>query len=141
MGEKIALGAAMPSSGTAIVSEPITIEERVAALQRQVEDLVKAFHTINSIRVKDKRQQEIYDDPNFANANKDGIPIGLSLMGSSVRGGIHVLTVNADGYYIGITKYDSLSAAAEVVSGVRRSGWTYWKLPDGRTIKEVFGKR
>ena len=141
MGEKIALGAAMAGSGVAIVSEPTTIEERVEALQRQVEDLIKAFHVISSIRVKDKRQQEVYDNPCFANANKDGIPIGLSLMGTSVKGGIHVLTVNADGYYIGITKYDSLSAAAETVSGVRRSGWTYWKLPDGRTIKEVFGKR
>ncbi len=141
MGEKIALGTAVANSGVAVVREPVTIEEKVSALQKQVEDLVKAFHTINSIRVKDKRQQEVYDSPGFANANKDGIPIGLSLMGTSVKGGIHVLTVNADGYYIGITKYDSLSAAAEVVSGVRRSGWTYWKLPDGRTIKEVFGKR
>lgn len=141
MGEKIALGAVMSGSGTAIVSEPITLEEKVSALQRQVEDLIKTFHIVNSARVKDKRQQEIYDNPGFANANKDGIPIGLSLMGTSVKGGIHVLTVNADGYYIGITKYDSLSAAAEVVSGVRRSGWTYWKLLDGRTIKEAFGKR
>jgi hypothetical protein len=141
MGEKIALGAVMSGSGTAIVSEPITLEEKVSALQRQVEDLIKTFHIVNSARVKDKRQQEIYDNPGFANANKDGIPIGLSLMGTSIKGGIHVLTVNADGYYIGITKYDSLSAAAEVVSGVRRSGWTYWKLLDGRTIKEAFGKR
>lgn len=140
MGEKIALGAAAKSTVT-VMDETITLEERVKALQRQVEDLVKAFHTINSIRIKDKRQQEVYDNPYLANANKDGIPIGLSLLGTSVKGGIHVLTINADGYYIGITRFDSLSAAAEAVSGVRRSGWTYWKLPDGRTIKEAFGKR
>jgi hypothetical protein len=140
MGEKIALGAALPA-GMAIVTKPMSIEERVEALQKQVEDLVKAFHVVNSIRIKDRRQQDRYTQIPLANANKDGIPIGLSLMGSSIKGGIHVLTVNADGYYIGITKYDSLSAAAEVVSGVRRSGWTYWKLPDGRTAKEVFGKR
>jgi hypothetical protein len=140
MGEKIALGAAAKST-VAVMDETITLEERVKALQRQVEDLVKAFHTINSIRIKDKRQQEVYDNPYLANANKDGIPIGLSLLGTSVKGGIHVLTINADGYYIGITRFDSLSAAAEAVSGVRRSGWTYWKLPDGRTIKEAFGKR
>jgi hypothetical protein len=140
MGEKIALGAAVKST-VAVMDETITLEERVKALQRQVEDLVKAFHTINSIRIKDKRQQEVYDNPYLANANKDGIPIGLSLLGTSVKGGIHVLTINADGYYIGITRFDSLSAAAEAVSGVRRSGWTYWKLPDGRTIKEAFGKR
>ena len=141
MGQKIALGVAMTGSGVATVGESMTLEEKVTALQRQVEDLVKAFHVVNSVRIKDKRHQEMYDNPCFANANKDGIPIGISLMGTSVKGGVHVLTVNADGYYIGITKFDSLSAAAEVVSGVRRSGWTYWKLPDGRTIKEVFGKR
>lgn len=141
MGEKIALGMAMSNSGIAIAGEPVTIEERVATLQKQVEDLVKAFHAISSLRIKDKRQQEVYDNPCLVNANKDGIPTGISLLGTSIRGGIHVLTVNPDGYYIGIKKFDSLSAAAEAVSGVRRSGWTYWKMADGRTIKEVFGKR
>lgn len=140
MGEKIALGAAVRSTIT-VADDTMTLEERVRVLQQQVEDLVKAFHTVNSIRIKDKRQQEVYDNPYLTDANKDGIPIGMSLLGSSVKGGIHVLTVNADGYYIGITKFDSLSAAAEAVSGVRRSGWTYWKLPDGRTVKETFGKR
>jgi hypothetical protein len=141
MGEKIALGTAMSSSGVAVVSEPLTLEERVEILQQQVKELLGAFHVINSFRIKDKRQQENYNDPGLVNANKDGIPTGISLLGSSVKGGIHVLTVSPDGYYIGITKYDSLSAAAEAVSGVRRSGWTYWKMSDGRTIKEVFGKR
>lgn len=140
MGEKIALGAASRST-VMVADESVTLEERVKALQQQVEDLVKAFHTVNSVRIKDKRQQEVYDNPYITNANKDGIPIGLSLLGSSIKGGIHVLTINADGYYVGITKFDSLSAAAEGVSGVRRSGWTYWKLPDGRTVKEAFGKR
>lgn len=141
MGEKIALGTVISSNGVAVVSEPLTLEEKVEALQQQVQELISAFHNINSIRIKDKRQQENYDNPCLVNANKDGIPIGVSLMGSSIKGGIHVLTVAPDGYYIGITKFDSLSAAAETVSGVRRSGWTYWKMTDGRTIKEVFGKR
>lgn len=140
MGEKIALGTALPS-GVAIVTKPMSVEEKVEALQKQVEDLVKAFHVVNSARIKDRRQQDVYDQIPLVNANKDGIPIGLSLLGSSVKGGIHVLTINADGYYIGITRFDSLSAAAEAVSGVRRSGWTYWKLPDGRSAKEAFGKR
>ena len=43
-----------------------------------------------------------------------------------------------DGYYIDNVKYYSLSAAAEAVSGVRRSGWTFWKLVDGTTVKEAF---
>jgi len=141
MGEKIALGTAISSNGVVVVGEPLTLEERVAVLQQQVEGLISAFHNVNSIRIKDKRQQENYDNPCLVNANKDGIPTGISLLGSSVRGGVHFLTVAPDGYYVGITKYESLSAAAEAVSGVRRSGWTYWKMADGRTIKEVFGKR
>jgi hypothetical protein len=138
MGDKIALGTAIASNGVVIMDKPATLEERVTVLQRQVEELISAFHAVNSIRIKDKRQQERHDDPN---ANKDGIPIGISLLGTSVKGGTHVLTVNSDGYYIGITKFDSLSAAAEAVSGVRRSGWAYWKMADGRSIKEAFEKR
>jgi hypothetical protein len=126
---------------TAIISNnPISLEERVIILQQQVEDLIKAFHIINGVNVKDSRRREIHEI-DTVNTNKDGIPIGISLMGASIKGGIRVLTVNNDGYYIGITKYESLSAAAEAVSGTRRSGWTYWKIPDGRTIKEAFGKR
>lgn len=140
MGAKIALGSAIPGTA-ATADEPRTLEEQVAVLRSQVDELVKAFHAVNSVRVKDKRRQEIYDAFPFTTANKDGIPIGLSLIGSSNNGGVHVLTVNADGYYIGITKYASLSAAAWASSGVRRSGWTFWRLPDGRTVKEAFGKR
>lgn len=138
MGKKIALGSAFTDS-TAIISDPISLEERVIVLQQQVEDLIKAFHMINGINTKNLRRRETQDIT--SNLNKDGIPIGISLMGASIKGGIRVLTVNNDGYYIGITKYDSLSAAAEAVSDVRRSGWTYWKIPDGRTIKEAYGKR
>ena len=138
MGKKIALGSAFTDS-TAIISDSISLEERVIVLQQQVEDLIKAFHMINGINTKNLRRREIQDIT--SNLNKDGIPVGISLMGASIKGGIRVLTVNSDGYYIGITKYDSLSAAAEAVSGVRRSGWTYWKIPDGRTIKEAYGKR
>jgi hypothetical protein len=140
MGKKIALGSAMLDSTAIISNNPISLEERVIILQQQVEDLIKAFHIINGVNVKDSRRREIHEI-DTVNTNKDGIPIGISLMGASIKGGIRVLTVNNDGYYIGITKYESLSAAAEAVSGTRRSGWTYWKIPDGRTIKEAFGKR
>lgn len=140
MGEKIALGTMAASSGTSVVPTSLTVEEKVTILTKQIEDLTIAYHTINSIRMKDKRQQEVYDTVLLQHTNKDSIPIGLSLVGVSVKGGIHILTVNTDGYYIGATRYDSLSAAAEAASGVRRSGWTYWKLPNGQTVKEAFGK-
>jgi hypothetical protein len=50
------------------------------------------------------------------------------------------MEVEIDGYRIGNFKYASLSAAAEVVSGVRRSGWVFWKLPSGETLKELYKK-
>ena len=139
-GKKIALGKAHGNMGTGIIAEPTTLEEKVSNLEARLIELTKAFNSINSIRLKDKRQKEEYDELPLTHANKDGIPIGISLLGTSQRNGIHVLTVAADGYYIGVSRYDSLSAAAEAASGVRRSGWTFWKLPDGRTVKEAYGK-
>lgn len=132
MGQKIELGKAH-TVGTGIVSEPRTINERINLLEKSMKSLTHAF---NATVVKDNRQQDVYDDL----SNKDGIPIGTSLLGQSMRGGTYVLSVKHNKYCIGKTEYDSLSAAAEAASGVRRSGWTFWKIPDGRTVKEVYGK-
>jgi hypothetical protein len=142
MGKKIALGAAAPAQ-TATVAVPQSLEEQVAALRMQVESLTAAFHAVNSVRIKDRRQQDVYAEFGdfLTETNKDGIPVGLSLLGQSQRGGMHILTVNKDVYLIGNRSFESLSAAAEASSGVRRSGWTFWKLPDGRSVKEAFGKR
>lgn len=140
MGKKIALASAS-SSCAAIVTSPQTLEEKIEALTTQVDNITAAFHLINSAHIEDERQSEVFDDLLTGDISRDGIPIGISLVGQSVRGGIHVLTVGTDGYYIGIIKYDSLSAAAEAASGVRRSGWTYWKMPGGQTVKEAFGRR
>lgn len=125
--------------GAGIIAEPITVEERMNLLDERLTSLTKAFNAVNSAIVKDSRQQAEYDKTgNYA--NKDGIPIGISLLGQSTRGGTHVLSVKHNGYYIGTMEYDSLSAAAEASSGVRRSGWTFWRMPDGRTVKEAYGK-
>jgi hypothetical protein len=142
MGNKIPLGAAAPAK-TAVVEQPQSLEQQVTALRKQVEMLTAAFHSVNSVRVKDRRQTAVYAefDDFFNESNKDGLPVGMSLIGHSQRGGTCILTVDANGYRIGTTPYDSLSAAAEASSGVRRSGWTFWKTYDGRSVKEVFGKR
>lgn len=132
---KIALGTALPSH-MAVVTGPRTLEEKVASLQRQIEELTRAF---NMSHRKDRREVDMKRNTD-ANTNKDGLTIGSTLFGMSTRGGIHSLTVNKDGYYLGRMKYDSLSAAAEASSGIRRSGWSFWKLPDGRTVKEAYGK-
>ena len=138
MGQKIKLGKTH-NIGAGIIAKPMTIEEKMTLLDDRLTNLTKAFNAINSAIVKDSRQQEEQDNKG-AHVNKDGIPIGVSLLGQSTRGGTHVLSIKHDGYYIGVTGYDSLSAAAEVASGVRRSGWTFWRMPDGRTVKEAYGK-
>ena len=142
MGDKIPLGAAAPAK-TAVMEQPQTLQEQVSALKRQLDMLTAAFHSVNSVRIKDSRQHDVYAGFGdfFTETNKDGLPVGLSLIGQSQRGGTHILTVDTDGYRIGTSPFDSLSAAAEASSGVRRSGWTFWKTHDGRTVKEVFGKR
>lgn len=134
MGKKIALGSSV-SNEAAVVSQPTSLEEQVLLLQQQIADLTEAF-----LLSANERRDDNYTSLQFDNANKDGLPIGISLVGHSMRGGTHVLTINEDRYYVGTSGYHSLSAAAEAVSGVRRSGWTFWKLPDGRTAKEAFGK-
>jgi hypothetical protein len=138
MGNKVALGAASPTQ--VITSTPSSLQEEVESLRQQIEQLTAAFHVVNCLRVKDKRQQRKYDSgfDEFLNDNKDGLPDGIALIGTSERGGTQVLTVDGNQYRIGTAIFNSLSAAAEAASGVRRSGWTFWKLPDGRTVKEVF---
>ena len=73
--------------------------------------------------------------------NKDGIPINSVYIGYSRKGDIPtILTVDENGnYYINDKRFDSLSAAAEYASGVRRSGWTFWRnITDNKTLKELF---
>jgi len=71
------------------------------------------------------------------NERKAEIPEGTVLYGTT-KGLNYFLQVKDGAFWIGDKRYESLSAAAEAVSGVRRSGWTFWKLPDGKTVKEVF---
>jgi hypothetical protein len=140
MGKKIALGTPADMARRVEPVAPQSLEEQVQALSRQVAELTKAFHAVNSARVKDNRQQQVYEAIRMNHANRDGIPLGTTLVGTSMRGGVQYLTVRADGYYIGNSRYDSLSAAAEFSSGIRRSGWTFWKTFNGLTVKEAFGK-
>jgi len=102
------------------------------ALEAKMELLIKLVTSKKMVALKKEQH-----DPN---SNKDGIPLYMNFMGIS-RGIPYVLTVRPDAYYVGATPYATLSAAAKAVSGVRRSGWTFWKLPNGTTVKEAFNKR
>ncbi|MBQ5557296.1 MAG: type I restriction enzyme HsdR N-terminal domain-containing protein [Aeriscardovia sp.] len=49
-----------------------------------------------------------------------------------------VATVRGDGKIeIEGQPYPSLSKAAEIVTGHSRDGWTFWRLPDGRTLDDL----
>lgn len=128
---QLELGKPTKRSGIAVIAEePGSTEDRVAFLEAKVQMLMD---TIGSPQREERPQSA-------EGLNVDGLPLGISLIGTSQKSGISVMTVHADGYYLGLNRYDSLSAAAEEASGVRRSGWTFWKLPDGRTVKEAFGR-
>jgi hypothetical protein len=136
----IPLGAAAPEP-VAIMKKPVSLAEEVKMLKSQVEELTKAFNNVCRIRLKESRQHQVYAKLPTTGPTRPVIPPGTAFYGDSYKNGPAILLVRGDGYYIGQNKYESLSAAAEVASGVRRSGWTFWKLPDGRTAKEAFGKR
>ena len=129
MGNKIELGNTH-GVATCIIAQPCTVEERLDSLEKKMSLLVQTFRNNNKNSFRSK-------NPHI---NKDGIPINTSLVGQSARGGLHVLSVKPDKYYIGTSGYDSLSSAAEASSGVRRSGWIFWKTLNGKTVKEAYGK-
>lgn len=138
MGKPVPLGKPLPVRGVAESVEPTTIEEKFAILQYQIDQLAEQVNAVSRQRYEDSRTRTNAGQEN--GKNKDGLEFGTTLLGYSKRGGMHVLDVCPDGYYIGARKFDSLSAAAEAASGMRRSGWVYWTYPDGRTVKEVLGK-
>lgn len=95
-------------------------------------------------RIEQTVKEDLPQDANLESDivfNKDGIPINSTYIGYSRKGDIpSILTVDENGsYYVNDKKFDSLSAAAEYVSGVRRSGWTFWRnITDNKTLKELF---
>lgn len=129
----VALGkAAAVEAGVGTIVKSETIEERLATLEAKIGLLIEA--TASSGK---KSMPKCDVDPDV---NKDGIPFHLNLIGVT-RGVPYVLTVMQDAYYIGNRPYATLSAAAKAVSGVRRSGWIFWRLPDGRTAKKAFKRK
>jgi hypothetical protein len=123
---------------------PHSMEERVAMLEGRQEQLVQMMDNVFAI-LKDVRamvqaesDQRVTEAINHnLKSKKLGIPEGTVLNGTT-KGLSYFLQVKDGAFYVGNTRYDTLSAAAEAVSGVRRSGLTFWKLDDGKTVKEVF---
>ena len=135
--KQLALGKAITKKGTAFAVKPKSLEERLCLLEAMVKNLLE----INSGILSEKADlsSNAYSD---AALNKDGLPYNMCFVGADKYGFPRMLVVKEEGYIVGPTTYNSLSSAAEAVSGiVRKSGWVFWKLSDGRSVKEAFKDR
>jgi hypothetical protein len=145
MGKHIPLGKASPGSGLAEADEPKTLEEKVDVLSHQVEELGRMIHTIQTYMFKEMLAPPVPNENAQApqmpvHVNKDGLEIGMSLLGPTSFGWFHTLMVAPDGYYLGNDCFQSLSAAATAAVGYKKNGWEYWTVPNGQTVKEALGK-
>lgn len=138
MGKEIPLAKTAEGAATAVlVQEPANLNDKVKMLEASITAMQEAFSITRKTLIT-KEQADPALNAYAVEKNKEGLPLSTCLIGVT-KGIPYVLTIWTDGkYYVGNKKFASLSAAAEAVSGVRRSGWTFWKLPDGRTAKEVF---
>lgn len=125
-------------------AQPHTAEERMVALEAQILNITKSidalFAMVKAMMDSGNKKGDADLKAVIDEKKKEGkaeIPEGTVLWGTT-RGLNFFMTVQHGGFYVGTTRYDSPSAAAEAVSGVRRSGWAFWKLSDGKTLKEAF---
>ena len=135
----IALGTGVEMGGLAESKEPRTTAERLDRLEEKLEAMTRAFHATRHMLAKKESNANIVDEVFGGEPkNKDNVPLNSTLIGVT-QGLPYVLVVNELGeYMVGKNTYMSLSAAAEGVSGVRRSGWVFWKTADGKTAKEAY---
>jgi len=125
-------------------NQPQTNDEKIASLEQRVSFLTSSMDSMftmvkklgDKIDVNRNRSIEAFIEKK-KKENKVEIPEGTVLTGTT-KGLNYFMHIKDGGFYVGITRYESLSAAAEGVSGVRRSGWTFWRLPDGKNVKETF---
>ena len=142
--EAVALGEDFEIQEVEIEAPPETTEGRLSFLEhiskQHTESLDSLYRIVKEIRGRTVNQEQIDRNIDKAKA-KDEIPVGTILKGMT-QGTPFWCVVKPDGYYVGINRYESLSAAAQAVSGVRRSGWTFWHFDngkhEGRTVKEVY---
>lgn len=122
------------------INKPMSTEEQLADLKLKVDSMSQMFFMLRKLGMenKEKSSEELVADNPLL--NKDNIPINTCFVGYTRKSPHpYILLVNEKGeYMLGTKTFDSLSSAAEFVSGVRRSGWTFWCTLDGQTAKEVY---
>ncbi len=80
------------------------------------------------------------EEPEGSPVNKDGLPVGMVLQGES-KGQRYTLEILPEGYLCSTGQIEpTLSAAAQRVSGNRRSGWKFWCDFYGNPIGEATGR-
>lgn len=110
-------------TATVIPAPPSVLEKRIAELE---EKLAQATRQLG--------------DPSQPSENKDGLPIGMVLQGES-KGQRYTLEVLEEGYLCSTGHIEpTLSAAAEKVSGNRRSGWAFWRDGYNTPVGEITGR-
>ena len=136
----IPLGTPSTIQGTCLAVSPAKLSdsERLRVLEDQVSYMSRVIAALKRELKKANNAYEAEAVPE-GTLNKHGIPIGTVCTGVTEKSpALFYLTVLEDGYQVGSKIYESLSAAAQHISGVRRSGWTFWKLSTGLTLKEVY---
>lgn len=104
------------------------VERKITTLERRMEDM---YATVRTLLERSGQK---------ATHNKEGLKTGTILCGES-KGRKFTLEVLEDQYLCSDGQiYPSLSAAAEGVSGNRRSGWKFWRDIEGTPIGEVSGR-
>jgi hypothetical protein len=126
---------------------PVSVETKLEyfeqILKQHTEALDNLFSVIKDIKRSNAPQPTVekLDEELEKVKSSSKIPVGTTLVGIT-KGTPFWLAVKEDGFYVGIHKFNSLSAAAEKVSGVRRSGHAFWKFYEGKytgkSVKEVY---
>lgn len=143
----VALGEEGPNIEMAEVAErPQSLDARVGSMEQRINQMALSLDSIHSImkRLRDKAnvRKDYAITKSIEKVKADmKIPEGTVLIGIT-RGVPYYCEVRNGAFYVGITQYPTLSAAAEGVSGVRRSGWTFWKMSggkhNGKSVKDIF---
>ena len=129
-----------------VAPQPQTQEEKINLMEIRMNQLALSIDSLHSIikklRDRSSAKRDYAISERIEKIKSDGkIPEGTILVGIT-RNVPYYCEVKDGAFYIGVTRYPTLSAAAAGVSGVRRSGWAFWKLSggkhNGKTVKEIF---
>jgi len=147
----VALGEDIELADAEVIEIPVvphdkmpSIEERVSHIEQMLSHLTLSLDSLyemfKPIRNRLQGRKDHAMDNKFREVRSENkIPEGTILTGKS-KGLSYYLIVKKGAFFIGDIEYKSLSAAAEKVSGVRRSGLTFWHFPNGKTVKEKFSE-